>query len=501
MILCCSVIEKRSNSKRKRWVLSIQEARQVGLQCLELIATLHINGFVHCDVKPANFVCGRGSGLSDIRMIDFGLARAYRTESDTHVDYWQHLTHFAGSLRYASIHAHLGRQLTRRDDLESLAYMMLYLMLGALPWQGFRGKDKGRLICLAKGSISLENLCRNVPRGLFHFLSYVRQLKFDQEPNYAYLRDCLNFGQVDFSEMPAGEDNGQEDPADDLPKVGRKRGAPSSTNLNDDMPELKRLRVILPAARKIHQWIVISSQKDEKYPQRMLSATSLGALIHKVNSMAAVDIGSNGMPWRVQSMFYAEDTYRAVMNCDNHGISEQKLFLSGSDAEFLDIVVEYSANGYCITHVMGTPRGWVVCGSKFDHVPYDNQRFGVSETFPASWVEECWEEGYFITAMGSTDRKWCLVASRGSGIDYEDQVVELSFNYPSESIRARWRQGYAISDAACTEEQSAYVLSRSSEEYEIIQRCTRTSHNPALKLKVESRQNFAIDNLAFGRVE
>ncbi|OTF71666.1 casein kinase I-like protein, partial [Euroglyphus maynei] len=99
-----------------------------------------------------------------------------------------------GTPRYMSLHAHKGKELSRRDDLESIGYMLLYFLHGKLPWQGLpvnnstnNNSDKYENIFITKKMIHLDELCANLPPEYYHYMLYVRSLKFAQEPNYRYL--------------------------------------------------------------------------------------------------------------------------------------------------------------------------------------------------------------------------------------------------------------------------------------------------------------------------
>ena len=95
-------------------------------------------------------------------------------------------------MRYASVHAHLGRTASRRDDLESLAYTLLFLLRGRLPWQGYQGDNKGFLVCKKKMATSPELLCRYTPPPFRQFTEAVVNLKFDEEPKYAAYMDLFD---------------------------------------------------------------------------------------------------------------------------------------------------------------------------------------------------------------------------------------------------------------------------------------------------------------------
>ncbi|RZC78993.1 hypothetical protein C5167_003834 [Papaver somniferum] len=129
----------------------------IAMEAIAILERIHLKGFVHGDVKPENFVLGR-PGTADEKklfLVDLGLASRWKgTSSNQHVDYDQKPDIFRGTVRYASVHAHLGRTLSRRDDLESLAYTLVYLLIGGLPWQGREGDTKSFRVCREKMSTS-----------------------------------------------------------------------------------------------------------------------------------------------------------------------------------------------------------------------------------------------------------------------------------------------------------------------------------------------------------
>jgi hypothetical protein len=90
-----------------------------------------------------------------------------------------------------SVHAHLGRTTSRRDDLESLAYTLLFLLKGRLPWQGFQGANKGFQVCRKKMLTSAEMLCQRTHSSFMDFTDAVINLKFDEDPNYMKVRLSL----------------------------------------------------------------------------------------------------------------------------------------------------------------------------------------------------------------------------------------------------------------------------------------------------------------------
>jgi serine/threonine protein kinase len=143
-------------------------------------------------LKPDNILIGRGSRNHHIHIIDFGLAKQYRDpQTHIHIPYCESYP-LIGTTRFASINAHLGIELSRRDDIESLAYILIYFMLGSLPWQGSRGDKTEACVLNKKLNISTDVLCSGLPSEFEEHLKYARALKFTQRPDYSYLRNLFS---------------------------------------------------------------------------------------------------------------------------------------------------------------------------------------------------------------------------------------------------------------------------------------------------------------------
>jgi serine/threonine protein kinase len=127
---------------------------------------VHSRGLIHRDIKPDNFVVGRGKKQALIHIIDFGLAKQYKDpENNLHIPY-RNDKNLTGTARYASVHTHLGIEQSRRDDLESVCYVVLYFLRGKLPWQGMVAKekdDKYRKILDVKKKATPQELCKGLP--------------------------------------------------------------------------------------------------------------------------------------------------------------------------------------------------------------------------------------------------------------------------------------------------------------------------------------------------
>ena len=162
----------------------------MGISMLNRIETFHSKNLMHRDIKPENFVIGVGGQANVINLIDFGLARLYKNMQGLHLAMKEGYG-LIGTARYASINAHIGRELSRRDDLESIGYTLIYFLKGKLPWQDVKGsnrKEKYKKIKEMKLNMSVEKLCEGIPPCFAVYLNYVRNLNFAEAPSYKHLR-------------------------------------------------------------------------------------------------------------------------------------------------------------------------------------------------------------------------------------------------------------------------------------------------------------------------
>lgn len=152
---------------------------------------MHSRHFLHRDIKPDNFLIGIGKKQHYVYIIDFGLAKRYREpRTGEHIPY-KDGKNLTGTARYASVNTHLGIEQSRRDDFESLGFVLMYFMRGSLPWQGLPAKtkkEKYEKIRDKKLATTIKSLCKGQSDEFAQYMDYVRNLKFEDRPDAQLLR-------------------------------------------------------------------------------------------------------------------------------------------------------------------------------------------------------------------------------------------------------------------------------------------------------------------------
>ena len=172
---------------------SLSTVCMCGMQMICRLEYIHEKGYIHRDIKPENFVIGINDDSNTIYIIDFGLGQRYKDKkTGAHTPYREN-RQMIGTVRYASINTQIGIEQSRRDDVEAVGYVLVYLALGRLPWQR-AGKEKGKghlAKVLEKKLITPpEILCKKLPRQFSFIFQYIRKLKFEERPDYNMMK-CL----------------------------------------------------------------------------------------------------------------------------------------------------------------------------------------------------------------------------------------------------------------------------------------------------------------------
>jgi len=170
---------------------SVKTTAMLGYQMLNVLQYIHDRHIIHRDIKPDNFVMGINDKNAILYLLDFGLAKKYRS-SKTLIQYpYIKRKKLTGTARYASIHALEEMEQSRRDDLEATGYVLMYFLRGSLPWQGLKIKTKDnryQKILDKKKETSAEELCKNFPIEFKQFVEYSKNLEYEENPDYNKLR-------------------------------------------------------------------------------------------------------------------------------------------------------------------------------------------------------------------------------------------------------------------------------------------------------------------------
>ncbi|XP_039784007.1 casein kinase 1-like isoform X5 [Panicum virgatum] len=171
--------------------LSMKTVLMLADQLINRVEYMHSKGFIHRDIKPDNFLMGLGRKANQVYIIDYGLAKKYKDlQTHKHIPYREN-KNLTGTARYASVNTHLGIEQSRRDDLESVGYLLLYFLRGSLPWQGLKAgtkKQKYDKISEKKMLTSPEVLCKSYPPEFISYFHYCRSLRFEDRPDYSFLK-------------------------------------------------------------------------------------------------------------------------------------------------------------------------------------------------------------------------------------------------------------------------------------------------------------------------
>lgn len=172
---------------------SLKTVCKIAFQLIKILYKIHEKGVVHRDLKPENITIGLEKASNILYLIDFGISKQYLANGK-HIAY-QEGRPFIGTIRFASIAAHKGVELSRKDDLESLGYLLVFFLKGKLPWQTAQKmtqRDRKKMVANLKEKTKVEELCHKLPETFTIYLKYVKNLSFKEIPNYGFLKDLFS---------------------------------------------------------------------------------------------------------------------------------------------------------------------------------------------------------------------------------------------------------------------------------------------------------------------
>ncbi|PWZ30524.1 Casein kinase 1-like protein HD16 [Zea mays] len=390
----------------------------IAVESISILEKLHSKGFVHGDVKPENFLLGQPGSPEDkkLYLIDLGLAAVS-------INKWSSLTYplvsfCRGTIRYASVHAHLGCTGSRRDDLESLAYTLIFLIRGRLPWQGYQvgfNTHVDSTLWYSSGS---------------PFLEIVTNMKFDEEPNYAKLISLFD-GLI---EAPAS----RQIRIDGALKVGQKRGRLVADLEEDEQPKKKVILGSLAA-----QWI---SVYNAWWPMKQ-------RYHYNVADSRLSMMGFTLAAWLPRQTFGHSSWTQELVSV---------LRKRNSVSDYTqDWIMEQWEKSYYITTIAGSSNGSSLvvmskgldltfschCSGLHIDLPFPHY-FPVVELdflYPSEGIHRRWESGYRITSTAATNDQAAFILSmpKRKPMDETQETLRTSA-FPSSHVKEKWAKNLYI---------------------------------------------------------
>lgn len=184
--------------KRTNNICSAKTVLMCADQMTRRLEFVHSKGMLHRDIKPNNFLIGRGENANTLYLVDFGLSKQYLDkETKKHAPYKTGRKGLTGTARYTSIGNHLGIEPSRRDDFQGLCYVLLRMARGSLPWQGLKAptkKERNERILLKKLRTLPQELCHGLPRELLEYYQVCQRLQYTEDPPYTELYKIIQAG-------------------------------------------------------------------------------------------------------------------------------------------------------------------------------------------------------------------------------------------------------------------------------------------------------------------
>jgi len=176
--------ESLSTFKRRNQKLSEIFVTNIGEQMIQRLQTIHNKGIIHRDIKPSNFVFGTNSDSNIIFLIDYGFSKGFIQNDNKHMS-MKKTNNIIGTLNYISLHVHKKYEPSRRDDLESVCYVLMYL-LDVMSWEKYKEPSVSNILKMVYEKENIVN-CENIPIFIRKMIQYIRELKFEEQPDYSLL--------------------------------------------------------------------------------------------------------------------------------------------------------------------------------------------------------------------------------------------------------------------------------------------------------------------------
>lgn len=193
-----SSFKSNPNQNNKDLSLPIDVVSKIGIQIIDRLQKLHTTGLVHRDIKPENLLFGLGRKSHIIHLIDFGFCKSYLEADGSHVK-CETGKSIIGTPNFISTNMHNGLTMSRRDDLESMVYVLIYLFLPLETWERmFNREIKEEDISASYKSVLnskkefLTSECTLIHSSLKSLLQYCVELGFYEKPNYEYMKNLLH---------------------------------------------------------------------------------------------------------------------------------------------------------------------------------------------------------------------------------------------------------------------------------------------------------------------
>ena len=161
----------------------------IGIQIINIIRDIHSKGVIHRDIKPDNMLCSL-TREENIYLIDFGLSLCYRDNNGRHISKGSSRD-IVGSINFISVNIHKGITASRRDDIISIFYVLVYLIVGDLPWNINKMKETKveimyRNVFKMKENINLLSKY-GIHKNIYKMYEHCLKLNYSDEPDYDYL--------------------------------------------------------------------------------------------------------------------------------------------------------------------------------------------------------------------------------------------------------------------------------------------------------------------------